>query len=93
MSASEHERRLLRLLERVLSAFVPESRYCLDSSQRDGCMTLTNDGEKWLVFFRESPLIEDVTIHDTLEEAALQLISNVAPSPEAENEMKARFSV
>ena len=43
------------------------------------------------VYFREGLLIEDVTVHDTFEEAALQLISNVAPSPEAESEMKKRF--
>lgn len=90
MSAKDRNRTLLRL-EQTLSAFVPESRYCIDASQRDGCMVLTQDGEQWIVYFREGLLIEDVTVHDTLEEAALQLIRNVAPSPEAEDEMKKRF--
>ena len=90
MSAKDRNRTLLRL-EQTLSAFVPESRYCIDASQRDGCMVLTQDGEQWIVYFREGLLIEDVTVHDTLEEAALQLIRNVAPSPEAESEMKKRF--
>ena len=90
MSAKDRNRTLLRL-EQTLSAFVPESRYCIDASQRDGCMVLTQDGEQWIVYFREGLLIEDVTVHDTLEEAALQLIRNVAPFPEAEDEMKKRF--
>ena len=90
MSAKDRNRTLLRL-EQTLSAFVPESRYCIDASQRDGCMVLTQDGEQWIVYFRVGLLIEDVTVHDTLEEAALQLIRNVAPSPEAEDEMKKRF--
>ena len=90
MSAKDRNRTLLRL-EQTLSAFIPESRYCIDASQRDGCMVLTQDGEQWIVYFREGLLIEDVTVHDTLEEAALQLIRNVAPSPEAEDEMKKRF--
>ena len=90
MSAKDRDRTLLRL-EQTLSAFVPESRYCIDASQRDGCMVLTQDGEQWIVYFLEGLLIEDVTVHDTLEEAALQLIRNVAPSPEAEDEMKKRF--
>lgn len=90
MSAKDRNRTLLRL-EQTLSAFVPESRYCIGASQRDGCMVLTQDGEQWIVYFRVGLLIEDVTVHDTLEEAALQLIRNVAPSPEAEDEMKKRF--
>ena len=90
MPAKDRDRTLLRL-EQTLSAFVPESRYCIDASQRDGCMVLTQDGEQWIVYFREGLLIEDVTVHDTLEEAALQLIRNVTPSPEAEDEMKKRF--
>ena len=90
MSVKDRDRTLLRL-EQTLSAFIPESRYCIDASQRDGCMVLTQDGEQWIVYFREGLLIEDVTVHDTLEEAALQLIRNVAPSPEAEDEMKKRF--
>ena len=90
MSVKDRDRTLL-CLEQTLSAFVPESRYCIDSSHRDGCMVLTPDGEQWIVYFREGLLIEDVTVHDTLEEAALQLIRNVAPSPEAEDEMKKRF--
>ena len=88
---SKNEQDTLRRLEKVLLGSVPEGRFCLDGTAKDGCMVLACGGDRWHVFFREGILIEDVTVHDTLEEAALQLIKNVAPSPEAEEKMRLAF--
>lgn len=85
------EQDTLRRLEEALLAFVPEGRFCLDGSLKDGCMVLARGGGKWHVFFREGILIEDVTVHDTLEDAAVQLIKNVAPSSDDEEKMRLRF--
>ena len=91
MGMNEQDRRTLDLLDRTLLAYVPADRYCLDDSPKDGCMVLAPGDGKWHVFFREGRLIEDVSVHDTLREAALQLIRNVAPSPEDERQMRLRF--
>ena len=90
-TTAKTEAETLRLLEEVLLAYVPADRFCLDGGPKDGCMVLSSGEGRWHVFFREGRLIEDVTVHDTLEEAALQLISNVAPSPEAQAGMRQRF--
>ena len=86
------EREILRTLKEALLEYVPEERFCFAPEERDGCMVLAPGEGEWYVFFREGRLIEDVTVHTTLEDAARQLIQNVAPSPEAQEAMQKRFS-
>lgn len=89
---TERERETLRELERVLLTEVPAERFCCDGGEKDKCMCiLPGEAGQWIVFFRDGTLGEDVTIHPDLEEAALQLISNVAPSDAALERLRARF--
>ena len=89
---TNQERDKLLELERVLLTEVPPERFCCDGKDRDKCMCiLPGDDGRWIVFFRDGTLGEDVTIHPDLEEAALQLISNVAPSDAALERMRAGF--
>ena len=89
---TDQERERLLELERVLLTEVPPERFCCDGKDQDKRMCiLPGDHGEWIVFFREGTLGEDVTIHPDFEEAALQLISNVAPSDAAQERMRARF--
>ena len=85
------EREDLRRLENVLLDEVPRLRFSCDGRDQEGRMCIEPGDGLWFVFFREIGLGEDVTTHPTFEEAALQLIRNVAPSEEAEGRMRLRF--
>ena len=82
----------LLALERVLLAEVPPERFSCDGLHQEGRMCIEPGEGCWYVFFREFGLGEDVTIHPDFDEAALQLIRNVAPSLDAEERMRAAFS-
>ena len=89
---TKQEREKLHWLERVLLTEVPPERFSCDGVDQDKrmCIQPGDDGQ-WIVFFRDGTLGEDVTIHPDFEEAALQLIHNVAPSDAAEENMRGRF--
>ena len=89
---SPEEKSLLHRLHEILLSAVPEDRFSCDGTIRDARMNLDigEDG-KWYVFFREGALVEDVTTHDSLFEAGLQLIQNVAVSPESQADMQRAF--
>ncbi len=89
---TDQEREKLLELERVLLTEVPPERFCCDGINQDKRMCIQpGDNGQWIVFFREGTLGEDVTVHPDFEEAALQLIKNVAPSDAALERMRARF--
>ena len=88
---NETEKMNLRTLEEVLLAYVPPERFCLDGKETNGRMCLEEGGGQWIVFFRDGPLIEDVTTHSTLIKAALQLLRNVASYPGADEQMQSEF--
>ncbi|MBR6115690.1 MAG: hypothetical protein IKQ10_11050 [Oscillospiraceae bacterium] len=88
---TQTQRRALDRLEAVLLTEVPRLRFSCDGLDQEGRMCIEPGEDGWFVFFREMGLGEDVTSHRTFEEAALQLIKNVAPSQDAEERMRRRF--
>lgn len=86
------EQEKLRALERLLRTEVPPERFSCDGLYQEGRMCIEPGEGCWYVFFREAGLGEDVTVHPDFDEAALQLIRNVAPSVEAEERMRRCFS-
>ena len=85
------EQAKLRFLESVLLSCVPASRFCVDGKRQNMRMCIAPGEAEWYVFFREGQLAEDVTIHSSFSDAALQLIHNVAPSTAAEELMRNVF--
>ena len=78
-------------LEGVLLTEVPRERFCCRGNNQDGRMCILYGDGLWYVFFREGPLCEDLSVHRSFTDAALQLIRNVAPSEAAEERMRGLF--
>ena len=51
-------------------------------------MCIEPGNDCWYVYFYEHGLAEDVTVHKEMEDAALQMIRNVSPTDEAEENMR-----
>lgn len=85
------EQEALGRLEGILLTEVPPQRFSCWGTEQEGRMCIEPGDGFWLVFFREMGLGEDVTVHPTFEEAALQLIRNVSPSDAAHARMQALF--
>ena len=84
---TDREREELARLERILLTEVPPDRFsCFERKNARMCLE-PGDG-CWYVYFSEHGLGEDVTVHADLEDAALQLIRNVSPTAEAEENMR-----
>ena len=84
------EKEALARLERILlTEVLPERFSCFGRQSAKMCIE-PGDG-CWYVYFFEYGLGEDVTEHTLFEDAALQLIRNVAPSEEAEEKLRRLF--